>query len=114
MPGGVGQQPAVDPDHDDAAADVGRRGADDVAEVVVELAGDRRGHEVGLRAGLRLDLGVDAVAQAERERHLERDDREQQDVGEREQEAPAERQAGGHSHSSGAVKRKPTPRTVCR
>ena len=54
------------------------------------------------------DLGVDAVAQVERERHLERDDRQQQDVGERQEQAAAE------AHSSGPRKRKPTPRTVWR
>ena len=40
---------------------------------------------------------------------LERDDREQEDVGEGEEEAEPE--AYGAS-SSGALKRKPTPRTV--
>ena len=42
--------------------------------------------------------------------HLERDDRQHQHVGERQQEAEAE----AYESSSGAVKRKPTPRTVCR
>ncbi len=77
---------------------------------VVEVARHRRGHDVRLGARLGAHLGVDAVAQADRERHLERDDREQQDVRERQQQAPAQR----HRNSSGAVKRKPTPRTVCR
>ena len=77
---------------------------------VVEVPGHGRGHDVGLRARLRADLRVDAVAQADRERDLQRDDREQQDVRERQQQAPAQR----HWNSSGAVKRKPTPRTVCR
>ena len=49
-----------------------------------------RGGDLGLAERLRADLGVDAVAQVERERHLERDDRQQQDVGERQQQAGAE------------------------
>ena len=60
---------------------------------------------------LRAHLGVDAVAQVERERDLERDDRQQQHVGQRQPEERAEAYGGG---SSGARKRKPTPRTVCR
>ena len=110
---GVGQQRALAVGDHDAAADGRGRGLDRPVERAagrVEVAGDGGGDDVGLRARLRADLGVDAVAQADRERDLERDDREQQDVRERQQQAPAQ----GHSHSSGAVKRKPTPRTVCR
>ena len=75
---------------------------------VEELGGAGRDH-VGLAARLALHLGVDAVAQAERQRHAEGDQRQQQHVGERQQEGGAE--AYGSS-SSGAAKRKPTPRTV--
>ena len=74
----------------------------------LELPGRGRGGDLGLAARLRADLAVDAVAQVERERHLERDDRQQQHVGERQEQAAAE------AHSSGPRKRKPTPRTVSR
>ena len=67
------------------------------------------GDDVGLAAGLPADLGVDAVAQAQRQRHAEGDQRQQQYVGQRQQEGGPE--AYGPS-SSGAAKRKPTPRTV--
>ena len=86
--------------------------ADDPAQLggLAELAGGGRGGDLGLAQRLRAHLGVDAVAQVERERHLERDDRQQQDVGQRQQQSGAEAYVG----SSGARKRKPTPRTVCR
>ena len=109
---GVGQQGALEVRHHDAAAH-GLGGPLDRAVEglgLVEVARHGGRDDVGLRARLRAHLGVDAVAQADRQRHLERDDREQQDVRERQQQAPAER----HRNSSGAVKRKPTPRTVCR
>ncbi len=69
----------------------------------------RGGDDVGLAARLAADLGVDAVAQAQRQRHAERDQRQQQHVGQRQQEGGPE--AYGSS-TSGAAKRKPTPRTV--
>ena len=71
---------------------------------------DGRREELGLTERLRLDLGVDAVAQVDDQRHLERDDRQHEHVGERQQKAEPE----GYENSSGAVNRKPTPRTVCR
>ena len=74
----------------------------------------RRGrcrHHVRLAAGLESDLLVLAVAERYRERHGERDQRQQEHVGQRQQQTPA--QAYG-SISSGGLKRKPTPRTVCR
>ena len=74
-----------------------------------EQLGRGRRDDVRLAARLGPDLGVDAVAQAERQRDAERDDRQQQHVGERQQQAE---RAGLRRHSSGAVKRKPTPRTV--
>ena len=85
----------------------------DPAQLVgpAQLAGGGRGGDLGLAQRLRAHLGVDAVAQVERERHLERDDRQQQDVGQRQQQSGAEGYGAG---SSGARKRKPTPRTVCR
>ncbi len=75
---------------------------------VEQLRGGRRDH-VGLAAGLTPHLGVDPVAQAHRQRHAEGDQRQQQDVGQRQQEGGPE--AYGSS-TSGAAKRKPTPRTV--
>ena len=74
-----------------------------------EHVGDGRRDEVGLRARLRAHLGVDAVGDARRERHLERDDRQHEHVGQRQQQPGPE--AYGDS-SSGLAKRKPTPRTV--
>ena len=70
---------------------------------------DGRGEELRLAARLRADLRVDAVAHAEYQRYLEGDDRQHQHVGERQQQAEPE----AYENSSGAVKRKPTPRTVC-
>jgi hypothetical protein len=94
-------------------AHVAPGGADEAPEVVARLraqeVGGRRRDHVGLPAGLRADLGVDAVGDARRERHLQRDDGEHQHVGQRQQQPGAE--AYGAS-SSGAAKRKPTPRTV--
>ena len=71
----------------------------------------RRGgrDHVGLAARLTAHLGVDPVAQADRQRNAEGDQRQQQDVGQRQQEGGSE--AYGPS-TSGAAKRKPTPRTV--
>ena len=90
-----------------------RGGLDEALEVVAlagaEQVGGRRGDDVGLPARLRADLGVDAVGDARRERHLERDDREHQHVGQREQQPGAE--AYGACPPPGAAKRKPTPRT---
>ena len=66
--------------------------------------------EVGLAARLRGHLVVDAVAQAEDQRHLESDNGQHQHVRQRQQQATPE----AYENSSGAVKRNPTPRTVCR
>ena len=109
---GVGQQAAAGADDDHAAAHLLRGAARDVSEALAsgELVLDARGHERGLAERLRLDLGVDAVAQADDERDLEGDDCEHQHVGERQQQAEAK----AYESSSGAVNRKPTPRTVCR
>ena len=76
-------------------------------ERLVHLPGRARGDELRLAARLALDLGVHALRQVERQRHLERDDHEHEDVGEGGDEPRAE----AHS-SSAAAKRKPTPRTV--
>ena len=76
-----------------------------------EIIGRGRGEQVCLAARLGLHLRVHAAAQAERERHLERDDREDEHVGHAEQHATPQ---GQGSKSSGAASRKPTPRTVCR
>ena len=70
---------------------------------------DGRGEELRLAARLRADLGIDPVAQAEDQRYLEGDDRQHQHIGERQQQSEPE----AYENSSGAVKRKPTPRTVC-
>ena len=67
------------------------------------------GDDERLPGRLVLDLGVDPPSQVERERHLERDNDQQQHVRERGQQLQAET----HSTSSGDEKRKPTPRTVC-
>ena len=86
----------------------------DEAQEALPLGGSeelRRGrrHHVGLAACLAAHLGVDPVAQAHRQRHPEGDQRQQEDVGQRQQEGGSE--AYGSS-TSGAAKRKPTPRTV--
>ena len=69
----------------------------------------RRGDDVRLAAGLAAHLGVDPVAQAHRQGHAEGDQRQQEDIGQRQKEGGSE--AYGSS-TSGAAKRKPTPRTV--
>ena len=109
---GVGDEDAVGVGDDHAPARGLRDGADDPAQLglAAELARRGGGGDLGLVERLRADLGVDAVAQVERERHLERDDRQQQHVGQRQQQSGAE----AYCCSSGARKRKPTPRTVCR
>jgi hypothetical protein len=73
--------------------------------------GGRGRDDIGLAARLKAHLVVDAVAQREAERHRERDDRQQQHVGQRQQQADS--QSYG-AISSGALKRNPTPRTVWR
>ena len=108
----VGQQATLRADHDHASADGSGRTLGDLVERVAsrEVAGHQRRQRLGLAQRLRLDLGVDAIAQADDERHLERDDRQHEHVRQRQQEAGAE----AYVSSSGAVNRKPTPRTVCR
>ena len=69
----------------------------------------RSGDDVGLAAGLASHLGVDPVAQTHRQGHAEGDQRQQEDIGQRQKEGGSE--AYGSS-TSGAAKRKPTPRTV--
>ncbi len=96
-------------DDDHAAAQPVAGDARDAREVAALTEVDGRGEELGLAARLRADLRVDAVAQAEDQRYLERDDRQHQHVGERQQQAEPE----AYENSSGAVNRKPTPRTVC-
>ena len=116
-PGGrarrVGQQAAAAVDDDHPAAHAVGGDPDEAAQAgplrgVEQLRRGRRDH-VGLAARLSLHLGVDAVAQAHRQRHAEGDQRQQQHVGQRQQEGGPE--AYGSS-TSGAAKRKPTPRTV--
>ena len=108
----VRDQPAVRADHDHTAAHLlgGARGHLLEALTRAQLVLERHRDELGLAHRLRLHFGVDAVADADDERDLERDDREHQHVGERQQESEAE----AYESSSGAVNRKPTPRTVCR
>ena len=77
---------------------------------LVQPARRIRRHEERLSGRLVLHLGVDPLGQVQSERHLERDDDQQQDVRKRAEEL----QAKAHSTSSGDEKRKPTPRTVCR
>ena len=69
------------------------------------------GHHVGLSPGLKPNLLVLTVAERQRERHAERDEGQQQDVRQRQHQAAAK--AYGPI-SSGALNRKPTPRTVWR
>ena len=113
-PGGVGEQAAAAVDDDHPAAHAVGRDIDEAPQAPAAAAGssssEARGRDdVGLAAGLASHLGVDAVAQAHRQRHAEGDQRQQQDVGQRQQEGGPE--AYGSS-TSGAAKRKPTPRTV--
>ena len=108
--GGVGPQAAARAHNDHPPAQPLRQIGGHAVELALVGEVDRRGEEVGLAARLRADLVVDAVPQAEDQRHLERHDGQQQHVGEREQQAEPE----AYENSSGAVKRKPTPRTVCR
>ena len=112
LPVRVGKQPTLGADDDHAPA---HRLGGPLGDPVERLAGcevalDARRHDLRLAERLGLDLGVHALPQADDERHLERDDRQHEHVGERQQEAGAE----AYVSSSGAVKRKPTPRTVCR
>ena len=73
----------------------------------------RRGDGVGLSLGLRAHFGVDAGAQAERQWHPERDDREHEDVRQREQQTDTQAYRFVPSLVvSAPAKRKPTPRTV--
>jgi hypothetical protein len=109
----VGQQPAARGVHDDhAAAEIRPRRADDLRQPfgLLHPARCARRDDECLPGGLVLHLGVDSTSQVERERHLERDDDQQQHVGERGEQLKAE----AHSISSGDENRKPTPRTVCR
>ncbi len=112
-PGRVGDQAATAVDDDDAAADaVGRDSNQPPQPPRLDRAEQLRGgdgDDVGLAAGLAADLGVDAVAQAQRQRHAKRDQRQRQHVGQRQQQGGPE--AYGSS-ARGAAKRKPTPRTV--
>ena len=105
-------------DHDHAPADRRARSRHERLQLGAargrEEVGGGGGDDVGLRARLRADLVVDAPADARGQRDLERDDRQQQDVGERQQQAGAEAHAAAASRSSGAPRRNPTPRTVCR
>ena len=106
--GRVGEQVALRVDDDHAPADRARGGARDRVELGAALdPADRGGgDELGLVGRLGLDLGVDALGQVERERHLERDEHEHEDVGEGGQLPPAQ------AHGVPSPNRKPTPRTV--
>src|SRR4029079_2522076 len=63
----------------------------------------------GAGAGARADLALDPPRRGQGERDGERDDHQQQHVGHCRDDAPPE----AHPASSGALKRKPTPRSVC-
>ncbi len=71
--------------------------------------GRRGGDHVRLAARLAPHLGVDAVAQADGERHPKGDQRQQEDVRQCQQQDCAECYG---PPSVGALKRKPTPRSV--
>ena len=98
--------------------------APDLVTSACELAAVRRGQQVGgggrqhlgLGARLRAHLVVDAPADARGQGDLERDDGQQQDVGQGQQQPDAEAHdaASARASSSGAPRRKPTPRIVCR
>ena len=111
--GRVGQQAAFGVDDDHPAADAFGRQLGQPFELAdpqrVDRVRGRGGDDLRLAARLAVDLGVDAVAQAQRQRHPEGDQRQRQHVGERQQEGGPE--AYGSS-PSGAAKRNPTPRTV--
>ena len=68
-----------------------------------------RGDDVGLASGLAAHLGVDSIAQAHRKGDAEGDQRQQEDIGQRQKKGGSK--AYGSS-TSGAANRKPTPRTV--
>ena len=93
--GAVGDQPPAPVDDHHAAPDRARaavRTSSFRARCVdrrERLGGGGRDH-VGLARRLRAHLGVDAPAELERERHLERDDRQHEDIREREQQADAQ------------------------
>ena len=90
----------------------GSGGAHDLRQLfrVLHPARSARRDDERLPRGLVLHLGVDPPGEVERERHLERDDDQEQHVRERGEQLEAK----AHSTSSGDEKRKPTPRTVCR
>jgi hypothetical protein len=88
----VREQPAAHVDHDHAGAEGPAGAAGERAELrpVVHLARCVRGHDERLRGGLVLHLRVDAPRQVQRERHLERDDDQQQHIRERAEQLVAE------------------------
>ena len=102
---------AVDDDHPPAHRGGGRRARASAGRYGArrEQVCGGRGYEVGFTLRLRAHLAVHPCAETQRKRHTERDDREQHDVGECGEQSGAK--AYG-SASSGAAKRKPTPRTV--
>ena len=80
-----------------------------------QLRGGGRQH-LRLGARLRAHLVIDAPTDARGQGDLERDDGQQQDVGQRQEQPDTEAYdaASARASSSGALRRKPTPRIVCR
>jgi hypothetical protein len=109
--GRVGEQASLRIHHDYACAEVVPGTAHEAGEPARLVDAARRAgsdHE-RLSGGVVLHLRVDPAREVQRERHLERDDDQDEHVRERKQQLRAEL----HSTSSGVEKRKPTPRTVC-
>ena len=94
--GAVGKDRAGAVYHDHPAAYLGRRGLHERAQLpppgAVEQVRDGRRDDAGLAGCLRLDLGINAVAQTEPERHPEGHERQQQHVGEGEQQSCSQAQ----------------------
>jgi hypothetical protein len=112
----VGPDDTLGVDHDHPRAEVGTRLAGEPLQLgrSVQPARGACGDDEGLRRGVVLHLRLDPAREIERERNLERDDDQQQDVRERGKQSQSEAHDPSAAASSGAANRKPTPRTVCR
>ena len=115
--GGVRHEAAVAVGDDHAASEVVCRGVQQLLQLAraPEPAGGAVGDELCRGVRLPLHLGIHAPRQIQRQRQLERNDREHEHVGERSKQANAEAHAGCAPPCSSALANlKPTPRTVCR
>ena len=111
----VGEYACMAVNHDHPAPHRARNSLDERLQTHAvcrtDQVGRGRREHVGVVASLGMDLGMHAATQAERQRHFERDDREDEHIGNSEDDSRPEGQCG---NSSGPLKRNPTPRTVCR